>query len=249
MTSLKNIGHLGQAARRARQIAEIAEKLATSVQPLHQADIDLLRMNSLQLYEELLMLGAELTDVHLVKDAPEHNVKKETASPEPPATPQPEPAKASTANAEPETIAPRVETILSPPKTTPAKATTDTTENLPRQKQTSGFLPDLFSDGTIPLADKMAAQPDNTLAARLGKSPISDLRKAIGINDKFLFINELFEGNIQQYNHAIDELDGFKSYNGAKTYLIELSVLYGWDPESAAAQKLHELIERKFEHA
>lgn len=42
-------------------------------------------------------------------------------------------------------------------------------------------------------------------------------------------INELFEGNIQYYNRALDELNSFESYNGAKTYLIELSVQHRWE--------------------
>ena len=75
---------------------------------------------------------------------------------------------------------------------------------------------------------------------------INDLRQAIGINDKFLLINELFEGNISYYNKAIDELNSFQSLNGAKTYLIELSVLHQWDVETAAVAKMEQLIERKF---
>lgn len=102
----------------------------------------------------------------------------------------------------------------------------------------------LFDDSES-LADKLSS-PDNSIAARMTNARINDLRQAIGINDKFLLINELFEGNISYYNKAIDELNSFQSLNGAKTYLIELSVLHQWDVETAAVAKMEQLIERKF---
>ena len=107
---------------------------------------------------------------------------------------------------------------------------------------------DLFGgNNTESLADKLASRKDNSLAAKLEQSKITDLRQAIGINEKFLFINDLFEGNLSYYNKAIDELNSFQSLNGARTYLIELSVAYSWPSESAAKEKIHLLIERKFE--
>lgn len=114
------------------------------------------------------------------------------------------------------------------------------------RKETPASTLDLFGD-TQAVADKYQ-QADNSLAAKMERSKIHDLREAIGINDKFLMINELFEGNISYYNHAIDELNTFQSYNGAKTYLIELSVQHQWSDDSAAVSHIHQLIERKFGH-
>lgn len=111
-------------------------------------------------------------------------------------------------------------------------------------KESQSATLSLFDDSES-LADKLAS-PDNSIAARMTNSRINDLRQAIGINDKFLLINELFEGNISYYNKAIDELNSFQSLNGAKTYLIELSVLHQWDAETAAVSKMEQLIERKF---
>ncbi len=112
------------------------------------------------------------------------------------------------------------------------------------QKESSGSTFDLFGESEI-VADKLSS-PDKSVASRIEKSKIQDLRQAIGINDKFLLINELFEGNISYYNKAIDELNSFQSLNGAKTYLIELSVQHQWLIESAAVEKINLLVERKF---
>lgn len=259
MTSIKNIGHLSQATRIARKLADLAEALASSAHPLHKADSELLRINALQLYEEVLQLKAETGDDQIARAAEPRQAEAapeeiKVAMPEetaPLAVQKPEDIETP---AEPHNEVVTFETPPAPsiiPETPKPAAAPEVSkqENPAREKRPPlNTIPDLFSDSTVHLADKLAAQPDNSLAARLGKSPINDLRKAIGINDKFLFINELFEGNLQQYNHAIDELDGFRSYNGAKTYLIELSVLHGWDTDSPAVHKLHELIDRKFEH-
>ncbi|HMM11512.1 MAG TPA: hypothetical protein PKE03_05405 [Bacteroidales bacterium] len=251
MTSLKNIGHLGQAARYSRQLAEMAESIATSNLPLHKADADLLRSKALQLYEEILSLKAESTDGLPVAEPPAPTEKAtEIPAAKASAPAFEEPAEPVFRTTEEETKEPDAHThhpTISEPAFQSPTTQNLKQESLQHQKRPVSTMPDLFTESGFHLQDKLAAQPDNSVAARLGRSPISDLRKAIGINDKFLFINELFDGNIQQYNHAVDELDGFRSYNGAKTYLIELSVLYGWDTESQAAQKLHELIDRKFE--
>lgn len=106
---------------------------------------------------------------------------------------------------------------------------------------------DLFAEtATDSLGDKLGNDEDSSIAARMSKAKISDLRSAIGINDKFLFINDLFKGNMQQYNKILDELNAFKSLNGANTYLIELKVEHQWDVDSAAFQKLKGFIERRF---
>lgn len=125
----------------------------------------------------------------------------------------------------------------------------DTTEQLmfyTEQTLRQAETPDLFSSApSESIADKLAAGSEPSIASKLEHSPIPDLRQAIGINDKFLFVNELFEGNLSQYTKAIEELNGFQSLNGARTYLLELSVLYAWPKESEAKEKLLQIIERK----
>jgi len=48
---------------------------------------------------------------------------------------------------------------------------------------------------------------DRSIGARMQQHPISNIKEAIGVNEKFLFINELFNGNIQAYNEAIASLN------------------------------------------
>ena len=96
------------------------------------------------------------------------------------------------------------------------------------------------------LGDLLEKTEDNSLAARLQRKPVSDLISAIGINDKFLFLNELFGGSMEKYNKSIRSLNSFSTLLGAKTYMSELQIEFQWDCSSDAYKKLNDLVERRF---
>ncbi|MBQ8957774.1 MAG: hypothetical protein IJ057_04655 [Bacteroidales bacterium] len=96
------------------------------------------------------------------------------------------------------------------------------------------------------LGDKMM-QEDHSLAAKLQQNPVHDLRSAIGINDKFLFVNELFGGSMEKYNKSIENLNDLKTLNGAMIYLNELKIELQWNSSNEAYQKLRDLVTRKFD--
>jgi len=105
---------------------------------------------------------------------------------------------------------------------------------------------DLFSTSPETVADKLSSSGQQTLADRLSQSSNKSLRQFIGINEKFLFINELFNGDMSRYNSAIDELDSMPTLKGADTFLFELKVQNLWDDELDAYLKLKELLTLKF---
>ena len=87
---------------------------------------------------------------------------------------------------------------------------------------------------------------DNSLAARYQQAPVNDLKKVIGINDKFLFVNELFGGSMEKYNKSIENLNDLKTLNGAMIYLNELKVELQWNSSNEAYKKLVSLVNKKF---
>ena len=87
---------------------------------------------------------------------------------------------------------------------------------------------------------------DNSLAARLKRTPVEDIREALGINDKMMIINELFGGSFERYNKSIEALNDFPTLSGAKVYMNELQIELQWDTESEAYQMLNDLVERRF---
>ena len=96
------------------------------------------------------------------------------------------------------------------------------------------------------IIDKLEQNEDISLAARLQRKPVADLISAIGINDKFLFLNDLFGGSMDKYNKSIRSLNSFSTLLGAKTYMSELQIEFQWDCNSDAYKKLADLIERRF---
>ena len=96
------------------------------------------------------------------------------------------------------------------------------------------------------IGDKLEQKEDTSLAARLQRKPVSDLMTAIGINDRFLLLNELFDGNMEKYNKSIRALNSFSTLFGARTYMSELQIEFQWDCTSEAYNKLNDLVERRF---
>lgn len=129
-----------------------------------------------------------------------------------------------------------------------------TDENEETQEEPEGS-PDLFSlpdevaedDAELVLDKVMNDLEEETVVDQLKKSTkIDNLRESIGINEKFFFINELFEGNLSDYNTAIAIFDEIESMDQAKIKLVELSGKYGWTEDLEAVDQLTSFIERKF---
>ena len=71
-------------------------------------------------------------------------------------------------------------------------------------------------------------------------------KASIGINDKFMFINELFDGNLREYNESIETLGGFKTLPQAQEYLDLLRRRYNWNSSLPAFRKIKEKVENRF---
>ncbi|MCX6289014.1 MAG: hypothetical protein NTW92_04545 [Bacteroidetes bacterium] len=77
--------------------------------------------------------------------------------------------------------------------------------------------------------------------------PIKDLRSAIGINDKFQFIQELFAGDEKSFEVGIKTINAFKIFPEAQFYIKrELREKNSWDEESNVVKQFDQLIKRRF---
>ena len=85
------------------------------------------------------------------------------------------------------------------------------------------------------------------VAAILQGTPVKDLRKAIGINDRYLFINELFRGDETMYERSIKTINSFNIYPEAEYWIQrELKVKLGWLEEVEAVKIFDQLVKRRF---
>ncbi|MBD5387930.1 hypothetical protein HDR68_00855 [bacterium] len=76
-----------------------------------------------------------------------------------------------------------------------------------------------------------------------------DLRSCIGVNEKFLFINELFKGNIKEYGDMLQALEAAQNETEMNEALLPLRQKYTWNEESLAYVTLAEIIKKHFGHA
>lgn len=98
------------------------------------------------------------------------------------------------------------------------------------------------------LADTLrgAAGGAHSLAERAAPKVVS-LREAISINQRFSFINELFNGENMEYHAAIQHLDTLPDADTACAYVQqELAARHDWSLKQEHVGKLLKLIERKF---
>lgn len=129
------------------------------------------------------------------------------------------------------------------PETAPAAEDTPAaTENGQSPLPAGAVLGEVINHDVQTLADTIA--PPRDVASELRRSePVTDLRRAIGLNDKFLLIRDLFGGDGEAYERAIDALNNFEDLDDCMIFIAEH---YAWNPNSDGAQLLMELLERKF---
>lgn len=85
------------------------------------------------------------------------------------------------------------------------------------------------------------------LGNKLKDGPIKDLRKAIGINDQYLFINELFRGDQTMYERSIKTINGFNIYAEAELWIKrELKLKLAWNDNTDTVMYFEQLIKRRF---
>jgi len=85
------------------------------------------------------------------------------------------------------------------------------------------------------------------LSELLTDVPVRDLRKAIGVNDRFLFINELFRGDEAMYERSIKTINNFSIFPEAQYWIQrELKVKIGWREDNLVVQQFDQLVKRRF---
>ena len=83
---------------------------------------------------------------------------------------------------------------------------------------------------------------ENKSESKLTNGPITSLRAAIGLNDRFIFIREIFDNNTDKYNTIIDKLDKMEHIQEAVEYLkANLSM-----QKNEASLKFVDLLKRRF---
>jgi hypothetical protein len=145
----------------------------------------------------------------------------------------------------------------------PSPATTPTTKTVKKEEQ-SGWLfdpvnevptlahqkevyelNDVHIDGDS-MNDKLKEEKKE-LGSTIKGDTVHDLRRAIGINDRFRFINELFRGDEAMYERSIKTINGFSTAAEAETWIQrELKVKIGWNDNNQTVKDFDQVVKRRF---
>jgi hypothetical protein len=108
----------------------------------------------------------------------------------------------------------------------------------------SAILADKFTNQSNSFNEQLGTiRGDDDIVEILKTKPITSLVEAIGLNDKFLFISEIFNGNKTEYNKAILRLENAENLTDARAVIMSYR---GDSNENEAVRQLLDLLKRKF---
>jgi len=174
------------------------------------------------------------------ENVPESSNEQPATSNEQPETRIEQPA---TSNEQPATSSEQPATSIEQPATSIEQPATSIDE--PEAPEVHKTTADLFS-GPTTIADSFQVKDDNSIASKVNPTEIRDLKMAIGINDKFLFINELFKGDPSVYNQAIDNLNTVNGMQEATATIESYRNEYAWADNSEAYHRLKKIVMSKY---
>lgn len=187
-----------------------------------------------QLYEAYLSIEGTTTPSSFNKNvAPKPKVvaapvvEEKVAPPPPPPAPEPEPEPVAPPKPapEPEPVAKAAPVPQAAPSQAPATANVDPA------------ISSLFKH-------KEARE----LSEKLSQQAITDLTRAMSINDKLLYSNELFGRDMARMNEALQKLNGLKNMDEAQDMLVDIAQKFDWTEEERleVAQSFIKLVRRKY---
>ena len=202
-------------AEKDQRLADINDNLNSVMQvlPALSENIDSIK----QMLNEGVQVTAEPdVEVELVYPEDEEatvELPQETPAAEPEPAPQPEPV------AEPE---PQPEQVVEQPAPEPVV----------EQPQ-----PEPAAEQPKPEAPHVPQQTS------LFGTPVTDIRQAVSIGDRFLFQRELFGGNAEKLQQTLTELNNLHSLDEA----VALVDKFGWDKQSPTYELFLNVLRRRFQ--
>ena len=106
---------------------------------------------------------------------------------------------------------------------------------------------DDFNKPPLTLNQILSAQRSSATRISEQLPPIKDLRSAINLNDKMLYVKDLFNGYSLSYSEAIEILNRMSGFEEADKFLrTNYAVKNGWDEKQATVEKFYALLRRRF---
>lgn len=99
----------------------------------------------------------------------------------------------------------------------------------------------------LTINQRMSAQMGQQTQSPLNTQKITDLKSAITLNDKLMFVKDLFNGYSLAYSEAIEILNRFNNFDEAERFLkVNYYQKNNWESKPGTVEKFHELLRRRF---
>ena len=123
--------------------------------------------------------------------------------------------------------------------------------DIPGQKSEAGAASSskVEEDEVLTINQKMsqAAENNPSRTEQLSIKPISDIKLAITLNDKLLYVKDLFNGYNLAYSEAIEILNRFNTFDEAARFLKTNYVTKNnWESKPATVEKFYALLKRRY---
>ncbi|HPM17991.1 MAG: hypothetical protein GT598_15415 [Bacteroidales bacterium] len=106
------------------------------------------------------------------------------------------------------------------------------------------IIADQFANRPESFHEKLGGmKPEDDVLEIIKTKPVSSISEAIGINDKYLFIKEIFNGDQETYNRVLSELESAGSFDDAKSIIMDRA---GINKENEAFRMFISILKRKF---
>jgi len=128
----------------------------------------------------------------------------------------------------------------------PTPPTPPTPVSSPEEAGSSSARPRSLNE-ILGSARQSAASPSSP-APRVDRARVSNLKSAISLNDKLLFIKDLFNGYSLAYSEAIELLNRFDSFEEADNFLkSNYAEKNAWTAKQETADKFYHILQKRFQ--
>lgn len=108
-------------------------------------------------------------------------------------------------------------------------------------------LNELVGKHSTSLNDSLRSSNTVEVGQKLGGMAVNDLKNAIGINDKFQFIQELFRGDKTMYERSVKTINESTSLQEAEYWIErELKIKLGWNETDELVNQFYYLVRKRF---
>jgi len=123
----------------------------------------------------------------------------------------------------------------------------------------------IFEENTVEESVNLTTEPDveeqpltineilasqasqSTVSSQFAQRQVKDLKSLINLNDKLVFVRDLFNGYSLAYSEAIEILNRFESFESADNFLKQnYSSKNNWAEKQNIADKFYEILNQRF---